>query len=228
MMGRHGSEVMVLVALTTVATACASSAASPELTARAVDPASVAVSVPDDPSTPPGPTTTLAVRSADVTDVATLATQMSAGTTGDPSWIPVMAELRARSWLATRYPGHYDLTHIYAEEWVTGHPRSLERELLDLGVYLDEPLPSLLSVVRSRTLGELVELDVVVEGGAGHVRQNGDDLPVRSLPGGRARGLFMVGPSGPGGTWRIHAVTELTGAAPASQGEEGEGGGQSP
>ncbi|MCP4221759.1 MAG: hypothetical protein GY773_00265 [Actinomycetia bacterium] len=149
------------------------------------------------------------VRQDDLTDVETLAIQASRETTGDAEWIPVMAALRVKSWLATRYPGRYDLGSIYNDEWASGHPEALERESLDLGVYLDEPLPTLISVNETRTLGKLVEIEVVLEGGEALIRQETDDQIVGSFPGGTSRGLFILGQSDPSSEWRIHSVAEL-------------------
>jgi hypothetical protein len=150
-----------------------------------------------------------AVRDDDVTDVEVLATRASEETTGDAHWIPVLARLRVQSWLATRYPGRYDLRAVYSEDWAGGHPDQLEADSLALGVYLDEPLPTLVSVVETGRIGEMVEIEVVLEAGEALIRQEADDRVLGSLPGGVSRGLFILGPTGPGDAWRIHSVTEL-------------------
>lgn len=157
-----------------------------------------------------GATTTAAAspRDGDVTDVGRLAATLAADATGDAGWVDVFSQLRARSWLATRYPGRYDLNQIYRDE-AADVARANEEQNLALGVYLDEPLPRLVSVTRTRDLGELVELEVVLDAGPATVRGDGDDLPRGVLPGGTHRGLFTLGRDGPDDTWRIHSVTEL-------------------
>ncbi|MEZ5407258.1 MAG: hypothetical protein R2761_04480 [Acidimicrobiales bacterium] len=146
-------------------------------------------------------------RDGDVTDVSRLAASLAATATGDADWVEVFSQLRARSWLATRYPGRYDLTGIYRDE-AAEVAQANEDQNLTLGVYLDEPLPRLVSVTRTRDLGELVELEVVLEAGPATVRGEDDDLPRGVLPGGTHRGLFTLG-RGPDDAWRIHSVTEL-------------------
>lgn len=150
------------------------------------------------------------IRDGDVVDVDALASELASGASGDQEWIDVFAELRARSWLAARYPGDYDLDEIYVEEWSSDHARRLEQESLDLGVYLDEPLPVLVSVAPTRELGELVELEVVLDAGTATVRRADDDVALGTLPGGRQRGLFTLGPDPSTDRWRIHSVIELS------------------
>ena len=150
------------------------------------------------------------IRDGDITDVDVLASRLAADATGEQEWIDVFAELRARSWLATRYPGHYDLAEIYVEEWAADHAEVLERESLDLGVYLDEPLPVLVSVVPTRELGALIELEVVLDAGEATIRRVADDTALGILPGGRHRGLFTLGHQDSSDRWRIHSVTELS------------------
>jgi len=147
-------------------------------------------------------------RDTDVTDVDRLAGSVAATATGDPGWVEVFSRLRARSWLATRYPGRYDLGGIYRDE-AAEVARANEEQSLALGVYLDEPLPRLVSVTKTRDLGELVELEVVLDAGPATVRGEGDDLPRGVLPGGTHRGLFTLGRDGADDAWRIHSVTEL-------------------
>ncbi|MDH5290596.1 MAG: hypothetical protein OEY41_11420, partial [Acidimicrobiia bacterium] len=146
-------------------------------------------------------------RDDDVTDVSRLAASLAASATGDPDWVEVFSRLRARSWLATRYPGRYDLSEIYRDE-AAEVARANEKQNLTLGVYLDEPLPRLVSVTKTRDLGELVELEVVLDAGPATVRGEADDLPRGVLPGGTHRGLFTLG-RGPDDAWHIHSVTEL-------------------
>ena len=189
-----------------VLVACAGSGRAAPDDAAAAAPAPVRPDVGDDGALPPaGP---VAVREADVTDVDQLASSLAAAATGDPAWIAAFSQLRARGWLASRYPGRYDLDEIYADDAaeVAG---ANEAQNLSLGVYLDEPLPLLVSVTKTRDLGELVELDVLLDAGPATVRAESDDLPRGVLPGGTHRGLFTIGRDGPGGRWRIHSVTEL-------------------
>ena len=160
----------------------------------------------------------VSVRDTDVTDVGVLAAQASQETIGDADWIPVLAELRVQSWLATRYPGRYDLRGVYSEDWARGHPDQMEEDSLELGVYLDEPLPTLISVVETGRIGEMVEVEVTLEAGEALIRQEADDRVVGSLPGGVSRGLFILGPTGPSDSWRIHSVTELALADGAGSG----------
>ena len=162
-------------------------------------------------SAPAAPTVTQRprIRDDDITDVAVLAGRMAEGTAGDQEWIEILAELRTRSWLAIRYPGRYELTEIYSEEWAVDHGLELEQELLQLGVYFDEPLPRLLSVTRTRQLGNLVEVEVILEAGQASIRQEIDDVLLSTLPGGTQRGLFTLGQDGSSGRWRIHSVIEL-------------------
>lgn len=184
---------------TTPLTPAERTGAPPTASARATDAAGLGPSTGDRP----------AVRDGDITDVEELAGLVGAGATGDPEWIAVLAELRARSWLISRYPGRYDVVEVYSQEWAAETALPNERESLELGVYLDEPLPKLISVEATRELGELTELEVVLEGGPALIRQLSDDRVRGELPGGRSRGLFTVGRDGPRGRWRIHSVVEL-------------------
>lgn len=161
------------------------------------------------PATPARPS----IRDGDITDVATLSSTMAAVATGDPEWIAVMADLRSRSWLAARYPGEYDLSDIYSPDWAADNAAPLQEESLELGVYLDEPLPVLESVVLTRELGLLIELEVVIRSEEAIVRTSDGDGVVTSLPGGRRRGLFSLGPATPDDIdrpWRIHSIAEMT------------------
>lgn len=162
------------------------------------------------------PTRVQPLRANDITDVATLASLMAGDTAGDPAWIPIVAELRAQSWLAARHPEHADLSTIYSDDWLAADSSFLMDELGRLDAWLDRPLPSLVSVTETRTLGQLVEIEVTITGDQGVVRSRLDDEALATVPGGPARGLYVLGPSGPGGAWRIHAVTELTAAEGAS------------
>ncbi len=154
------------------------------------------------------PAAPASLRDGDITDVDQLAATLAATATGDQDWVEVFSELRARSWLATRYPGRYDLDEIYGDD-AAEVARANEEQNLSLGVYLDEPLPQLVSVTRTRDLGELVEVEVVLDAGPATVRGDDDDLPRGVLSGGTHRGLFTLGRDGPDGGWRIHSVTEL-------------------
>ncbi|MEM8926071.1 MAG: hypothetical protein AAGD35_21405 [Actinomycetota bacterium] len=148
------------------------------------------------------------IRDGDVLDPAELGARMGEEAGGDRPWIDVMADLRARSWLATRYPGRYDLADIYALGLAEDTTQSLE-----LGVYIDEPLPLLITVEQTRELGALVELEVVLETGEATIRRESDDVAVQVLPGGVVRGLFTLGPAAPQDPdrpWRIHSIVELT------------------
>ena len=162
-------------------------------------------------SAPAAPTVTQRprIRDDDITDVAVLAGRMAEGTAGDQEWIEILAELRTRSWLATRYPGRYSLIEIYSEEWAADHAFELEQESLQLGVYLDEPLPRLLSVAKTGQLGDLIELEVILTAGKASIRQDVDDALLGVLPGGTRTGLFILGQQSSTGRWRIHSVTEL-------------------
>lgn len=159
----------------------------------------------DDGAAPAAPASP---RDGDITDVDQLAATVAATATGDRAWVDVFSELRARSWLATRYPGRYDLDQIYSDD-AAEVARANEEQNLSLGVYLDEPLPQLVSVTKTRDLGELVEVEVVLDAGPATVRGDDDDLPRGVLPGGTHRGLFTLGRDGPDDAWRIHSVTEL-------------------
>ncbi len=190
-----------LVACSTTATADGTPAGEPAPASRTGS----GTGSPDDAPTPAAPA---ALRDGDITDIDQLAAALATTATGDPAWVDVVSELRARSWLATRYPGRYDLDRIYGEDaaevaWAN------EEQSLALGVYLDEPLPQLVSVTKTRDLGELVEVEVVLDAGPATVRGDDDDLPRGVLPGGTHRGLFTLGRDGPGDAWRIHSVTEL-------------------
>lgn len=165
--------------------------------------------VETDPAAPSAAPTPM-LRDADVTDVEALTSALATGAEGEREWIEIFAELRAKSWLASRYPGTYDLTEIYTEEWSVDHAEVLERESLDLGVYLDEPLPVLVSVDPTRELGELVELEVVLESGTTTIRRELDDVALETLPGGLSRGLFTLGQHPSTDRWRIHSVVVLS------------------
>lgn len=193
--------VLALVACSGPATAGDGPAASePVAASRAGDGA--------DTDAGPALTAPAKPRDGDSTDVDELAAAVAAGATGDPTWVDVFSQLRARSWLATRYPGRYDLGEIYRND-AADVARANEEQNLALGVYLDEPLPRLVSVTRTRDLGELVELEVVLDAGPATVRGDADDLPRGVLPGGTHRGLFTIGRDGPDDAWHIHSVTEL-------------------
>lgn len=174
----------------------------------------------DEPAGPVAEATTTVFRSIrddDVIDRATLAATIAAGADGDREWIDTFAELRADGWLLNRYPGRYDPLAIYAEDWAVDTALVNEAERLELDVYLDEPLPRLVSVIRTRSIGSLTELDVVLDAGEAVVRREQDDSEYTRLPGGRARGLFTIAEDGPEGRWRIHSVVEL---APLDEAEE--------
>lgn len=163
------------------------------------------------------------VRDGDTTDVTVLAEQLGEGVEGDHEWIAIVADLRARSWLASRYPGVYDLTDIYDPRWVEATAVAFEQEALSQGVYIDEPLPVLESVVVTREVGWIVEVEVTLVSEQAVIRRSDDDAVVTTLPGGRTRGLFSLGPATPNDTerpWRIHSIVELLpseDAPPASQ-----------
>ncbi len=165
---------------------------------------------------PAGPTTSLepvgepaSIRDGDELDPDVLAARMAQGAEGQAEWVDALARLRAMSWLASRYPGRYDMLDIYAPAWVEATAGPNEEQNLELGIYFDEPLPSLVSVVFSRTIGDFVELDVVIEAGEALIRRVDDDRVEDVLPGGRSRGLFTIGQTSPDGGWRIHSVVEL-------------------
>ncbi len=172
----------------------------------------VAVSAPAEAASPTtaieAPIVT-SLRDNDLTDVDELAAAISAGADGDREWIEVFAELRARSWLANRYPGEYDIDTIYSDDWAAETAEPNESEWLELGVYLDEPLPRLISVIETRQIGALTELEVVVDVDVAVVRLASDDSLQSEFPGGRARGLYTVAQDGPADQWRIHSVVEL-------------------
>ncbi len=152
------------------------------------------------------------VRDDDITDIAVLSDLVADGATGDPTWIAVVAELRARSWLASRYPGRYDLADIYDPRWAEATASAFEAEALDQGLYVDEPLPSLESVVVTREIGWIVEVEVTVVSEQAVIRSVTDDSVAGTLPGGRTRGLFGLGPATPDDSdrpWRIHSIVEL-------------------
>lgn len=197
----------LVLSLAVIGTGCSASPPGGADQATAA-PAAPASSVP----MPTATTTTepaASLRDGDIRDVDQLAAIMAADAAGDPEWIGVFARLRASSWLWSRYPGTYDVLDIYSDNDAGAIAQATEADWLDQGVYLDEPLPKLVSVVKTRTLGQLTELDVVVEGGVAVLRREADDLPAGELPGGRARGLFTVAPDGPDGRWRIHSVAPL-------------------
>jgi hypothetical protein len=170
--------------------------------------APAAAAAPVAPRREAGAESVALIRSGDVTEVNDLARSMTAGASGDPAWIEVFGQLRAQSWLATRYPGRYPVAEIYRGEAADAADAN-EAEHLALGVYLDEPLPTLMSVSKTRQLGDLVELEVVLEAGPATVRGELDDQPRGVLPGGVHRGLFTIGRDGSDDAWRIHSVAEL-------------------
>ncbi|MDH3681928.1 MAG: hypothetical protein OEV40_18470 [Acidimicrobiia bacterium] len=162
------------------------------------------------PTAPPTTAEEVAsLRDGDNRDIDELAVVVAADAAGDPEWIEVFARLRASSWLWSRYPGTYDVRDIYSDHDAGDTARANEVDWLEHGVYLDEPLPELVSVVKTRTLGQLTELEVVIDGGVAVVRRETDDQATGELPGGRARALFIIAPDGPQGRWRIHSVVPL-------------------
>ena len=205
--------VLLLVAATT-ATGCSTSTTAPASAtlAPASDSQGGAAAAPTTRGPSANPPESTLLRDGDDLDLDTLRVLMAQEASGDPGWIEVMADLRTRSWLATRYPGEYDPQEVYAEQWVADR-LDLIQESVDEGVYLDEPLPRLVSVTETRTLGSLTELDVVMDTGEAVVRRNSDDGIVGPLPGGgRVRGLFTLGPAEPEDSdrpWRIHSIAEL-------------------
>jgi hypothetical protein len=150
------------------------------------------------------------VRDGDNRDVDDLASELAGGAGGDAEWVAVLARLQALDWLAARYPGEYDVHEIFSEEWAADTAVPNQEESLAMGVYVERPLPSLVSVHKTGETGELVELEAVVESGEGRIRQVADDAVLGTLQGGPARGLFIVGQDGPAGQWRIHSIAELT------------------
>lgn len=149
------------------------------------------------------------VRSDDIVDPNLLAEQMATGAVGDAEWIAVFAHLRSLSWLASRYPGDYDLLEIYSEEWAAETAQANETDNLDHGLYIDEMLPTIVSVEKTRDLGQLVELDVTLESSEATVRRLADDSTYGRLDGGVSRGLFTIGREDGTDRWRIHSVVEL-------------------
>jgi hypothetical protein len=174
--------------------------------------AAAATSEPDAASatSTSGPSSTVVrVRDGDNRNVDELAAELAAGAAGDPEWISVLARLQAFDWLIARYPGEYNVHEIFSEQWAAQTAVPNQEESLDLGVYYDQPLPALVSVVKTGEIGQLVELEAVIESGEASVRQVTDDTVLATVPGGTARGLYMVGPDGPEGNWRIHSIAEL-------------------
>ncbi len=208
--GPVAAPVAALVMLASVAVAACSAPATAGYTGAPASAADRGTSADGGSGGTGGPAITAPTRprDGDVTDVGQLASTVAATATGDPGWIDVFSRLRARSWLATRYPGRYDLDQIYRQD-AAETARANEEQHLALGVYLDEPLPRLVSVAKTRDLGELVELEVVLDAGPATVRGDTDDMPRGVLPGGTHRGLFTLGKDGPDDAWRIHSVTEL-------------------
>ncbi|MEM7337680.1 MAG: hypothetical protein AAF467_03465 [Actinomycetota bacterium] len=147
------------------------------------------------------------IRADDVLDVAVLASTIAADATGDPKWIDVVADLRARSWLVSRYPGEYDLAAIYADPWLADEATEPDAERVAEAVWLDEPLPTLRRVVERAQIGELVQIDVTLDAGDAVIRRNVDDGAIGSLPGGPSRGFFFLSEE-PDGSWRIHSLMQ--------------------
>ncbi len=177
----------------------------------------VAADVDDDGTAPAGPLASVvasSVRDGDEVDIGALASEMAEGAAGPDEWIAVFTELRAASWLASRYPGRYDVLEIYADYWAEETAAPNQAQWLAEGVYLDEPLPSVVSVVVIEERGGFVELDVVLDTGEAIIRRERDDGIEGTFPGGRVRGRFTISPDGTGGRWRIHSIVELVLAEP--------------
>lgn len=190
---------------------CTGSAAE-EATPPDDDPAAPAATEASTVSTAVEEATPPRVRDGDITDPVVLGDQLAEGAVGDPEWIPIVADLRARSWLASRYPGRYDVADIYDPRWAESTALAFEQEALAEGVYIDEPLPVLESVVVAREVGWIVELEVTLVTEQAVIRRLDDDGVVNTLPGGRLRGLFSLGPATPDDSdrpWRIHSIVEL-------------------
>jgi hypothetical protein len=149
------------------------------------------------------------VRDGESRDIDQLAATLAEGVDGDQEWVAVLARLQALDWLAARYPGEYDLYEIFSEEWAAEDAAPSQQQRLDLGVYLDQPLPKLVSVLKTGELGSLVELEALIETGEARIREVAGDDVVATLPAGTVRGLFIVSPDGPAGQWRIHSIAEL-------------------
>ena len=182
-------------------TPSASAADGPGATVRPPPPAGPLVTGSDGDPAP--------IRAGDETDVEVLAAEMIDGAGGDPEWATVFGRLRSMSWLASRYPGRYELTDIYDEYHVAYVAADTEAEYVTNGVYIDEPLPRLVSIAEAGQLGSLTHLVVVLDTGEATIRDEATDQAVGTLPGGIVRGRFTVGPSGSGGAWRIHGVAAL-------------------
>lgn len=164
----------------------------------------------DDATADLDPTSTTAlepIRASDVLDIDVLADAIAADADGDSQWIEVVAELRAQSWLASRYPGRYDLATIYAEPWLSTEATDPDTERVAERVWIDEPLPALVNVVERDRLGDVVQVDVTLDAGDAILRRDEDDLAIGSLPGGPSRGFFFLGQE-PDGSWRIHSLMQ--------------------
>jgi len=149
------------------------------------------------------------IRDDDELDPIQLATDIASPAGGDEQWIEIVSELTAQSWLIARYPGDYEATKVFDEQWVAEVVAANETDAVDNGTFIDEPLPELLSVRETRQLGELVEVEVVLAAGEATIRRANDDSAIGTFPAGEATGLFMLGQSGEDQSWRIHSIVEL-------------------
>jgi hypothetical protein len=157
-----------------------------------------------------GPTTTTVprLRDGDDLDLDHLVAEMTEGTTGDQEWIEIFATLRARSWIASRYPGEHDLSEIYDDYIAAEVVIPNQDDLMAHRLYLDQPIPRLISVEQTEEIGELVSLEVVLESDDMAFRSTDDDSIQQTVEGGRSRGRFTIGQDSTG-QWRIHSQVEL-------------------
>ncbi len=154
------------------------------------------------------------LRDGDITDPVALADVLAADATGDAEWIAVFADLRARSWLAFRYPDDPALEAIYSPARLEAGVAANIAEHAAQGVYLDEALPRLVSVTLDQQGAGQRDLEVVLEVGRAVFRRAADDAEIEVLSeGGLRRGLFQLvpaDPSDPDRPWRIDRIFELT------------------
>ena len=200
------------LAAATLATACGGGAdltdsVSPTLTEPS---ATTEVAAPDTTRARPR------VRDGDRLDLDALVGEMTAETTGDQEWIEVFAPLRVKSWIASRYPGEHDMEEIYSRRLAAEVAVPNQDYLLEQGLYIDQPVPHLVSVVMTGQVGEAIELEVVLDSENLVFRSLDDDSIAESQEGGRSRGQFVLGRDSDD-QWRIESVVELQVVDPESE-----------
>lgn len=147
-------------------------------------------------------------------DLTVIADLIAANATGDPEWIPVMADLLARDWLLTRYPAETDPLDVYSQSWAEEVAFENQNLFVENSWYRISDVPHLISVERTRETGGLTELRVRLFREPSQVMSVADDSVVNPSLGGTgpegSTGLFKLGqPEDGSDGWRIFRIDQI-------------------